>query len=338
MSPHPTQQLREILDRTYAPSDYPALIAQTDEWSVTRPLTGTRVLDVTPVFTNTLAKYLPLLAGGADLTVSLSPLLPHDSQVVSLLHEVGIPVTDRPGIYDVVMDCAGVQAASTARAGYVELTKSGEHVYRSCAKPVILVDDSRIKLIETSLGTGDGLIRALAHFGHPDLVGRSIVIFGCGKVGRGAAAQAMAAGAKVTVIDTDATIHPPRGAGVIDARDQARISAAVAGAWCVVTATGRAGALTPLVHELRNSEAILANLGAEDEFGPGMPASRVLHGKVPVNFVLPEPTHLRFLDATMALVNACAVELLTGEYGAGLHRPPRRLEERILEVAMMSED
>ncbi|MEI2786951.1 MAG: NAD(P)-dependent oxidoreductase [Candidatus Nanopelagicales bacterium] len=338
MAHEKSARLREILDRAYAPGDYPALIAQTAQWSSTRPLAGNRLLDVTPVFTNTIAKYLPLIAAGADLTVSLSPLLPHDPRVVRLLRELGIPVTDQPGHYDVVMDCAGVQAASTARAGYVELTKSGQHVYESCAKPVFLVDDSRIKLIETSLGTGDGLIRALAHFGHPDLVDRSIVIFGCGKVGSGAAAQAMAAGARVTVIDSDPIIDPPTGAAFIQARDQGRVSAAVAGAWCVVSATGAAGALSPLVDELRSSGAILANLGAEDEFGPGMPASRVLHGKLPVNFVLPEPTHLRYLDATMALVNACAVELLTGGYSPGLHGPPQRLEQRILEVAMMSKD
>ena len=336
LAPHDQfARLREILDRSYAPADHPALIAQTDQWSSTRPLVGVSMLDVTPVFTNTLAKYLPLIAGGADLTVSLSPLLPHDRKVVRVLRDLGIPVTDQPGHYDVVMDCAGVQAASTAAAGYVELTKSGQHVYESCAKPVFLVDDSRIKLIETSLGTGDGLIRALAHFGHADLVDRSIVIFGCGKVGSGAAAQAMGAGAKVTVSDSDAATHPPTGADFIEASDQDGVRAAVASAWCVVSATGSAGALTPLVDELREPGAILANLGAEDEFGPGMPASRVLHGKLPVNFVLPEPTHLRYLDATMALVNACALELLSGHYGAGLHRPPQRLEQPILKVAAM---
>ena len=136
-------------------------------------------------------------------------------------------------------------------------------------------DDSRIKVIETSLGTGDGLIRALAHFGHQDLMDRSIVIFGCGKVGSGAAAQVMGAGAKVIVIDRDVANHSPTGADFIEASDQDGVRAAVASAWCVVTATGLAGALTPLVDDLRNSGAILANLGAQDEFGPGMPASQV---------------------------------------------------------------
>lgn len=308
--------LQDAVNDVYQPHDYPALRWQTRTWRETVPLRGVRLLDVTPVFTNTVAKYIPLLAAGADLTVSLSPLLPHDPAVVRLLESAGISVTSDSGTYDVVMDCAGVQADSVATAGYVELTKTGQAVYEMCPKPVFLVDDSRLKLIETMLGTGDGFVRALAHFGHHDLSGRSIVIFGAGKVGRGAALCAREAGAEVTLIDPAPEGHPP----VIDS------------AWCVVTATGERAALDPLVDRLRAGDAILANLGAEDEYGPRMPAQRVLNNKVPVNFALPEPTRLRFLDPTLALVNACALALVTGEHPASLNPIPRDIEGQILDV------
>jgi adenosylhomocysteinase len=314
-----TIALRGILDRTYSRADYPVLDRQARQWEATRPLAGVRLLDATPLFTNTLAKYVPLLSAGAELHVALSPLLPHDPQVAASLSTLGVPViTATEGPYDVVMDCAGVLSAVPTVRGYVELTKSGEHVYTDCAKPVVLVDDSRTKHIETSLGTGEGFLRALAHFGYPDLTGRSVVVFGAGKVGRGAAVYARDAGAVVSVIDLTSKTEYVR--------------ESIDHAWCVVSATGVAGALAPLTDQLRDGQAILVNLGAEDEFGPDMPADRVLNQKVPVNFALPEPTRLRYMDATMALVNACALALLTQDFAPGLCQPPVELEDEILDV------
>jgi adenosylhomocysteinase len=329
--------LRSILDRTYDAPDHPALIEQTEKWRTAKPFDGLRVVDASPVFGNTLAKYVPLLAGGADLTVSLSPILPHDRETVGLLGEVGVPVVtgDSSTDYDVVLDCAGVLAATPSRAGYVELTKSGERVYESCRQPVFLADDSRVKHIETTLGTGDGFIRGLAHFGHSDLSGRSLVVFGSGKVGRGAAMKARGVGADVTLIDSDPHAQPPAGCTLIPADDVA-LQALLASAWCVVSATGVRGALDPWAEFLIRSDAVLANLGADDEFGPHIPPDRVLHDKAPVNFALAEPTRLRYLDATFALHNACALALLVGGQRAGLNRPPRAIEDEILAVVRAS--
>ena len=330
--------LRSILDRTYDAPDHPALIEQTQMWRTAKPFAGMRLLDASPVFDNTLAKYVPLLAGGADLTVCLSPLLPHDRETVSLLDQAGIPVVtgDSSTEYDVVLDCAGALAETPSRTGYVELTKSGERVYESCRQPVFLADDSRVKLIETTLGTGDGFIRGLAHFGHSDLSGRSLVVFGSGKVGRGAAMKARGVGADVTVIDSDPHAQPPAGCTLIPADDVAAVQALLASAWCVVSATGVRGALDPWAETLIRSDAVLANLGADDEFGPHMPPDRVLHDKAPVNFALAEPTRLRYLDATFALHNACALALLVGGQHAGLNHPPRAVEDDILAAVRAS--
>ncbi len=326
--------MQQILDETYAEAEHAALTWQTRSWRESRPLAGMRVLDATPVFHNTLAKYVPLLVAGADLTVSLSPLLPHDPATADLLGRMGIHVVSEHdgATYDVVLDCAGVLATAGSRAGYVELTKSGQHVYEACPKPVLMADDSRIKLIETTLGTGDGFVRGLAHFGHADLAGRSVVVFGCGKVGRGAAWRARRAGADVALIDPDPSARAPSGCVLIDANDAESVRARVEGAWCIASATGVAGTLSPLSGLLADSEAILANLGAEDEYGPGMPPDRVLNAKAPVNFALAEPTRLAYLDATFALHNACGVELINGRHPAGISPPPHDLERAILEV------
>ena len=135
-----------------------------------------------------------------------------------------------------------------------------------------MADDSRIKHIETTLGTGDGFIRGLAHFGHSDLSGRSLVVFGSGKVGRGAALKARVDGADVTLIDSDPQAIPPADCTLIPADDEAAVRASLAGAWCVVSATGALGALDLWAEVLMHSDAVLANLGAEDEFGPGRTA------------------------------------------------------------------
>ena len=83
---------------------------------------------------------------------------------------------------------------------------------------------------------------------------------------------------------------------------------------------------------LSNSGALLANLGVEDEFGPAIPEARVLNGKKPINFALEEPTHLRYIDPTMALDNFGALLLLSEALPKGLTRPSVEIEESILEV------
>ena len=125
-----------------------------------------------------------------------------------------------------VLDCAGVNTAVKSKYGYVELTRSGMYRYRECRQPVFLADDGRIKVIETGLGTGDGFRRGMAHAGYGDFKGRRIVLFGCGKVGRGIAMYALLGGAELTVVDDASRVKPPEGAVLVDFR------------WCVVRGFG----------------------------------------------------------------------------------------------------
>lgn len=330
------EKILKHISKFYATREYPALADELEKWCRNKPFAGRRLLDATPVFSNTLVKYLPLLAGGAELAVGIGKLTPFDPGLPPLLREWGIPVVTPDGCagesFDVIMDCAGVFAHIPARCGYVELTRSGLYRYREVDAPVFFADAGRIKLIETTLGTGDGYCRALKHLGF-ELGGKRLLVFGGGKVGRGIALYAMRAGAKVAIADFPSAKMPlPDGVEAVDAGDAAAVAAAIRSADFIVSATGVAGALAGHAKMLCDSSAVIANMGVADEFGEYLPAERVLNAKRPLNFVLDEPTHLKYIDPTMALDNAGALEVLEGRVGYGVVTPPPELEKSILDT------
>ncbi len=305
----------------YPVSEYPALAEQMRAWRDTQPLAGLRILDATPVFRNTTLKHLALLLAGADLTVGYSTVMPFDPAILDLLTTCKIPLatpTDTPQPVDILLDCAGAFATWQPRLGVSELTRSGAPIYECAPYPVFLADAGRIKRIETCLGTGESCFRALAQLGHTDWRGKRVVIFGAGKVGSGLRYQATQLGAQVTVV-TEAT-------------PSSDIVAAVQTADLILTATGVKGAVTQVCPPeiLLASHALLANLGVEDEFGAAIPAAAVLNEKRPLNFILAEPTLLRYIDATMALHNVGALELVRGTLHPGLNTPSTALEDSIL--------
>jgi len=326
----------EHISKFYAPRDYPALAAELEKWRGSKPFAGKKFLDATPPYTNTMVKYLPLLAGGAELAVGIGELTPFDPEVPPLLRQWGIPVLSPDECanerFDVIMDCAGMFAQIPARFGYVELTRSGLYKYREVDAPVFFADAGRIKLIETTLGTGDGYCRALKKLGY-DLGGKRLLIFGGGKVGRGIALYALRAGAKVRIADFANAKRPlPEGAAAADAGNAQEVASAIREADLIVSATGAEGALAGHAEELCSCSAVIANMGVLDEFGDGVPAERVLNAKRPLNFILDEPTNIRYIDPTMALDNAGASELLAGRVGRGIVTPPAELEEEILDT------
>ena len=363
----------EIVNDAYGEREYPALLALAREWAQTRPFDGLRVLAATPVFRNTLLQYRALLAGGADLVVggagsdvgdgpSSGAEMPCDPGIVEVLRGNGIPViglqealaleTAGRG-FDLVLDCAGQFSACHPRFGFVELTRSGVQFYENSEHPVYVADSGIVKRIETCLGTGEGYVRALAQLGHDFDDGKKFVVFGSGKVGQGIVLQLLRSGANVQVV-TDCS----RGSNafldandvpVTDCNDLDGVAALVRDADFVVTATGVKGALDvpELTAALVESRAVLANMGVEDEYGPGIPATRVLAEKKPLNFILEEPTHLKYIDASLALHAALGELLLQEAAGvssqesasaankkAGPLDPPSELEQRILSMTM----
>ena len=362
----------EIVNDAYEKREYPALLALTHEWSGTRPFQALRVLVATPVFRNTLLEYRSLIAGGADLVVGAAGGMPCDPGIVEVLRENGIPVVGLQEAlemeaagrgFDLILDCAGQFSACHPRFGFVELTRSGVQFYEKCEHPVYVADSGIVKRIETCLGTGEGYVRALAQLGHDfesgdslssgaEGAGKKFIVFGSGKVGQGIVLQLLRSGADVHVV-TDCSrgscaFLDANDVPVTDCNDLDAVASLVRGADFVVTATGVKGALDrpQVVEALLGSHAVLANMGVEDEYGPGVPASRVLAEKKPLNFILEEPTHLKYIDASLAL-HAALGELLVQEAAnisgreaaavnknAGPMDPPSELEQRILSMTM----
>lgn len=67
--------IEELLWHTYQEAEYPALKEQMIRWAKECPLVGMQLLDATPVYRNTLLKYLALIAAGAQLTVGISRVM-----------------------------------------------------------------------------------------------------------------------------------------------------------------------------------------------------------------------------------------------------------------------
>lgn len=335
--------IEELLRRTYQEAEYPALKEQMICWAKDCPLTGMKLLDATPVYRNTLLKYLALIAAGTQLTVGISRVMAYDPDIVRLLKECGIPVCDADQChadvtFDLILDCAGSFSHLTPRIGYVELTHSGIDAFQSNQRPVFFADGGKIKRIETCLGTGESYFRAMQQLGYKDWEGRKLVLFGCGKVGSGILFQAHSRGVKTTVISDISCLRPDiagYAAEIIDYRDLPCITKALQGAYAVVTATGVRNALSQIPEEiLTGCGALLANMGVEDEFGPHIAAESVLNHKLTLNFILEEPTRLRYIDATMALHNAGAV-YLKGQHFPPSYRfilPPEEIEAEILSI------
>ncbi len=332
----PAESLLNFFQSRYTQKTaYPALAAQWELWSRTKPLQGVKVLDGTPLFFNTFGKYTGLLLAGAELTVAYSPELPYDPEALALLASFGVPTVKSPGresgTYDVVLDCAGLYQWVPSRFGYAELTRSGIHMYQGRDVPLFAVDSGRIKQIETCLGTGESCLRALRHLGYREWDRVPVLQFGYGKVGRGIAMYLRDAGADVTVVDKK-TVPVMPGIRRIDMEDTDAVRSAIDNTQWIIAVTGVPAVLAPYVEPMRNSQALLVNMGALDEFGDAMPPERVLYGKQPLNFMLDEPTELRYIDVTMALDNAAAEYLYNGGTPRqnGVILPPEELENMLL--------
>ena len=359
--------LSSVLDEVYEKNEYPALAALESEWTHTRPFDGLRVLVATPIYRNTMTEYRALVAGGADLLVGFSEF--NDPDVVDFMREWGVPVVtpaemleaeSRGEFVDLVLDCAGPFAVLHPKIGFVELTRSGVQYYKDAEKPVFVADSGIVKRIETSLGTGDGYFRGLEKLGlGGDFEGKKLLVFGSGKVGSGIALQGVRRGCNVTVV-TDlkrgqsqnsatsetmpagdfSAVLEQNGVAVVDCHDYATVASLIENSDFVVTATGVKNALSApeLAPALLSTKAILANMGVEDEYGEAVPTEKVLNDKGPLNFILEEPTHLKYIDTSLAL-HAALAERLVQEAATledGLHFPPQEIEQRLLTIAIQN--
>ncbi|MCF0223473.1 MAG: adenosylhomocysteinase [Fibrobacter sp.] len=350
----------DIAQNVYVPSEYPALGLLTEEWKKTRPFDGCKIIVATPIFRNTTLEYRALLAGGAELFVGKGAM-PCDSAIIDILKQNSIPVIEPEDIrqgkvyddFDLILDCAGQFSFCAPHIGFVELTRSGVPFFNDSPFPVYVADSGIIKRIETTLGTGDGYFRALMQMGFQDFEGKKLVVFGSGKVGCGIALQGVQYNMHVTTITSMRNSHSPNdfvqvlannGVDVIDFCD-GMAEAAVEQADFLVTATGIKSVLSPAIQKilLEHPTIIAANMGVEDELGEQIPPCRVLANKQTLNFILEEPTHLKYIDASLALHAALGERLLqdaanvvVGLPFTGIKDPPYEIEQKLLSTTIQN--
>lgn len=329
----------KIIESFYKPVEYPALFDQMNLWSKSKPLDGLCVLDASPIYRNTLVKYEALLAAGASLSIGFSEKMIHDPLIHKTILESGLSVyspENIPDKWDLVLDCAAQFSHVSSKYGFVELTRSGVSIYEKQDKPVYIADSSEIKKLETSLGTGESFFRAMRKLGYSDWKQKKLLVFGSGKVGMGIILNSLALGVETSVV-TDLKLYEKelshKNVSLIDLRNVSEVAQKIRDVDFIVTATGILHALDrpELVLALQETNAILANMGVEDEYGKGIAEEKVLNAKRPLNFLLEEPTHLKFIDASLALHNALGVSLLTTS-GKGICEIPQEIENHILDV------
>ena len=358
----------DIIQKHYRPEEYPALAALCDEWNETRPFDGLKILVATPIFRNTLLQYEALLAGGAELFAGRAvenASIPYDSEIVELLQESEIPVLSPEMVvdmeqedefFDLILDCAGQFASCHPKIGFVELTRTGIPYYEEAELPVFIADNGIIKRIETALGTGDGFFRGLVQAGYTEFADKKLLVFGSGKVGCGIALKGVERGCQVFTVTDLSKRHAENDfiptlelnhVTLIDKDDLKNVTEQIASADYIVTATGVKNALAgeEIFQALLQTKAVLANMGAEDEFSEDFPEERVLNKKLALNFSLKEPTQLKYIEASLALHAALAERLVLERDGVidiedldgeCLRNPPAEIEQKILSILLQN--
>lgn len=316
-----------------------ALIARyTDE----QPFAGLLVAFSHILVRNSLAVAEALAAGGAELVLSDAHRSPASAAVEAELAAAGVrvlPLAEAAQAADIFVDVNAVLGRVRTPRAAAEVTRTGVLHYTHIGCPVVSADDCRSKLIEGFFGTGDGFVRAWRQLRPGDgLHGKQAVQFGYGKIGRGVARRARAAGLQVTVVDASLSARQraaAEGFAALDSAARAELQAALAAADIVISVTGQPGLHSRLLPPawLRASRPVLVSLGAEDEYGPAFIEDEVLGGtRVPLNFHLAQPTLNRYVDPPLA-AHVMALEAWARQpdaYAPGIHALPPEMDRWIL--------
>jgi len=329
----------------YADRACPLLDSLRTSWEQSRPLDGVRILHNIPVTLETLVKLQSLLAGGAHVTVTACRIPGLSAQPVAVegMAYAGIPFVARHqdihGEFDIALDC-GCQVPDMANVhiteGAVELTQTGGRRYRelNLAYPAIDVDNSDVKKFEGLFGTGDAFMRAFKKLQpDSDLRDKRFVVFGYGKVGRGIVAQLMPETRLITVVESNSHLIPKikqQGLHALKSDEIDAIKRAAGQAYAIVTASGVQHLLSRILDPRDCPQALLANMGANDEIGPKFEGEQVLCNKMPINFSLAHPTLMRFIDPVFYAHNLAAWLILTENYPAGYRALSREIDHEII--------
>lgn len=333
----------DILAPLYAefnPEEYFLTREQGLTWAKTQPLRGLKILHNVPLYNNTFLKIGSLLHSGAEVWLSAPRNIPPSISALEWIKRLDLPFTPEPRKlkenFDIVLDCSGDYAdLIIPRLGVVELTGTGSQYYRqhNLSYPVISVDDSKLKKLETFLGTGEGCWRALQQWLPEDLRNKKFMLFGFGKVGQGIAYYLKDKIDEVIIADINP--QPVKAAQTKGFRayllTDTKLINALAESFAVITATGQEYAISRYFTDKNIfMNKYLINMGVHDEYGPMFAANEVLFQKQALNFSLAEPTRLKYLDPIFYAHNLGAELLATQNFAPGYYPFPKQLDDEII--------
>jgi adenosylhomocysteinase len=303
------------------------------EWKNTLPLFQKKILINTHFTQATLLLVELFIFSGAEIKMTCTDDLVCHPSIKNIISMLGIYLspekvrsTNYIDYFDAVIDCGAYLANSLRpRKGFVELTHVEESRYINTKCPVISVDNSPIKWVETAFGTGDGFVRAIEllyskkgdNYKH-----KSYLVFGYGKVGEGIVVSLNNAGVckdKIIIVEINEKCRNAAEKNGFSAyslyQDKEIIKKLLANSVnCAVTATGVEGSISQFLEssDFSNVE-YLANMGTYDEWGKFFSAQLILNNKYPLNFMLNYPTKIFYLDPVFALLACVTLELINGK-------------------------
>jgi adenosylhomocysteinase len=310
-----------------------------DDMQQRKPYRGLKILHNLPIMISDLLKIDCLLVSGADVTITMPKFVLSDPEAIQLVKRSPIhfiPTHAFSEQYDILLDCcAELAEVTTPSIGAVEITQTGANKYRNrnINYPVISIDDSKLKFLEDSIGSADGFMRAFDKLVTEDYRDKKYLVFGFGKVGVGIARELKKMTQDVIVVDqSEVAIKNALRLGyhALHTSEYELIMKEIQDAFCVVTATGNKGFISKSYEKKIFAGKVLVNIGAEDEFGELFEVKDVLNSKMPVNFVLKEPTKIEYLDPAYYAHNTCIDLLLNQNLNSGVHPLPSSMDEAIL--------
>jgi S-adenosylhomocysteine hydrolase len=317
-----------------------------------KPLHGTTILLNCHLTTATLLLVEIFLRYGAKLKITCTEELVCHPSILNLVTDLGLFISPRnleekKYNFDVVIDCGAFLANILhPKIAFIELTNADESKYININCPVISVDKSVIKQIETTYGTGDGFVRAIesvyAERGN-NFKDKNYLVFGYGKVGKGICASLYQSGLSkksITVVEINHFLQAEAMASGFKTacalKNQNDIVATLNNEInCAVTATGVTNCISSSFTPCNFKKVeLLANMGTYDEWGSFFPNESILFKKRPLNFMLEYPTRILYLDPIFALL-ACATLDVVKEKNINkfsIQKPKLETEKEILNV------
>lgn len=326
--------------RQYSIQELPFLDDHRKQAFIEKPYQGLKILHNVPLTLATIFKIEVLALGGAEVIATNIKILPPEKRAIDLLKQANVRVQIEHNFnekFDFHLDCCGeLLDLMPPRIGAVELTQTGSKLYKesTLSYPVISIDDSNLKVLETFFGTGDGFSRALYQLAGIEMNNKPFVLFGYGKVGRGIVYALQKFTNNITIIDIDKNPAVSlSGVNYINAGNKSLVKQAIAKAWCTITATGIKGLLTNYYGFKKENfgSCLLTNMGADDEYGDNFESSDVAFNKIPFNFSLDYPTALHYLDPVFYAHNKGIDLILSKEINKGYNPFSFALTNSILE-------